>query len=597
MNRALLSPMLRRCLVIALSLVMTIACSACNPQRFKTATARVPQLIYAQPSSPSTFNVALNQSLFSLVVFGYLYEGLLITDGAGELEPALAESLPEISPDKRRLIFTLKPGLKWSDGQPLTIEDVIFSFQDIYLNEKIPSDVKDVLRVGQSRALPTVKKIDDRRVEFTVPEPFAPLLRNIGGMSILPAHMMRESVQKTDANGQLLFLSMWGTDTDPQKMVGSGLYRLEKYVPNQRLIFRRNPYYWRKDAQGNPQPYIERVVVQAIESTDTQLLNFRSGQLDSLEVTPEAFPLLKHEEERGKFTIYNAGPETITLFVSFNLNKARNAKNQPLVDPIKSRWFNTLAFRQAVAYAIDRDTMKTNIFRGLGDLQNSSFSPNGPYRLSPEAGLKVYDYNPEKSKQLLLGAGFHYNSQGQLLDNQGNRVKFELLVKSEEKTRVDMAVQIQQNLKQIGIETNLQVLNFNSIKKKLDSRNWECYVGGFGGGGVEPNSGANIWTSKGRLHQFNLGPQVGDQQPIQGWEASEWEQEIDQLLIAGVRELEEAKRKPIYAKLQQIAQEQVPFIYLVNKLSLEAVRDRIQGIQFSPLSGAFWNLYELKVLD
>ncbi len=587
----------RRWFLVVLAFVVAIALTSCNPSQFKTKAAQVPQLVFTTPSGPSTFNYPLNQSLFSLIVFGFIYDGLLTENYAldGKLEPALAESW-EISPDKKRIVFTLRDGLKWSDGQPLTVDDVIFTYHDVYLNEKIPTDITDVLRVGISRALPTVKKLDERRVEFSVPEPFVPFLRNVGGLPILPAHALRKSVQTTDAKGNPKYLSTWGTDTDPKEIIGTGSYRIESYTPSQRIIFRRNPYYWRKDAQGNPQPYVERIVVQIIENTDNQLVSFRSGQLDDLDVNPDAFRLLKREEKRAGFKIYNGGSDSGTLSISFNLNKARNNKNQPVVDPIKSRWFNTVAFRQAVAYAIDRETIKTNVFRGLGELLNSPIYAKSPYYLSLENGLKVYNYDPEKAKQLLLGAGFKYNPQGQLLDAEGKLVRFNMLVKAEDKTRVDMAVQIQQDLRKIGIQADLQVIAFNVVAQNLRNRNWECYVGGFGGGGVEPNNGFNIWSSKGGLHQFNQGPQPGEP-PIQGWEVSDWEKEIDRLFIQGSQEFDEAKRKAIYARFQQIVQEQLPFIHLVNKLALEAVRVRVQNLKYSALGGAFWNLYELKVTE
>lgn len=585
----------RRWLAVMLALVCTVALTGCNPSQFKTKAAQVPQLVFTTPSGPSTFNVPLNQSAFS--VFGYLYEGLLSENYTldGKLEPALAESW-EISPDKKRIVFTLRNGLKWSDGEPLTIDDVLFTYQDVYLNPKIPTDIKDILRVGTSRALPTVNKLDERRVEFSVPEPFVPFLRNVGGLPILPAHALRKAVQTTGTDGNPQYLSTWGTGTDPKEIIGDGPYMMESYTSSQRVIFRRNPYYWRKDAQGNPQPYVERIVLQIIENTDNQLVSFRSGQLDDLDVNPDAFPLLKREEKRGRFTIYNGGPDTTTLFVGFNLNKARSSQNKPFVDPIKSRWFNNQAFRQAVAYAINREAMKKNIYRGLGELLNSPIYVKSPYYLSPEQGLKVYNYDPDKAKQLLLGAGFKYNSQGQLLDAEGNQVRFNMLVKAEDQIRVSMAVQIQQDLSKIGIQADLRAIAFNVVIESLRSRNWECYVGGFAGGGVEPHNGFNIWSTKGGLHQFNQGQQPGEP-PIQGWEVADWEKEIDRLFVEGSQEFDEAKRKAIYAQFQQIAQEQLPFIHLVNKLSFEAVRDRVQNLKYSALGGAFWNLYELKVTE
>lgn len=583
-------------LAVALMLSSLLVLTGCSLDQFKTQAAQVPQLVFVSPSDPSTFNPPLNDSLFSRIVYGLIYDGLINENGVtAELEPGLAESW-EIAEDKRRITFTLREGLKWSDGQPFTVDDIVFTYNDIYFNEKIPSGVRDILRIGTSGTFPSVRKLDERRVEFTVPEPFAPFLRYVGGITILPKHILEESVRTTDANGNLKYLSTWGTDTDPQKIIGNGPYQMVSYTPAQRLIFRRNPYYWRKDAQGNPQPYIERIIVQIIENTDSQLLTFRSGELDSLEVTPEAFGLLKQKEKQGKYTVYNGGPASDTRFVCFNLNKARNNKGQPFVDPIKSRWFNTLAFRQAVAYGIDRERMKNTVYRGLGAVQHSPVDVQSPFYLSPEEGLKVYNYDLEKAKQLLLDAGFKYNAQGQLQDWDGNRVRFTLLVKSEEKSRVDAAVQVQQDLEKLGIKADLQVINFNVVIQKLQRRNWDAYVGGFGGGGADPHSGFNIWYSQGSLHQFNQGPMPGEP-PIKGWEATDWELEIDRLFEAGVKELDESKRKEIYGQFQQISAEQVPFIHLVNPLALEAVRDRVEGIKYTALGGAFWNLYELRVVE
>lgn len=581
-------------MLVGLCCCFVLALGSCQVQNFRTAAAQVPQLVVAAPSDPSTFNYALNDSLYS--VFGYLFDGLLESNGiTGELEPGLAETW-QVAPDKKRVTFTLRPGLKWSDGQPLTVEDVLFTFQDIYLNPKIPSGQQDILRIGVSGKFPAVRKLDDRRVEFQTPEPFAPFIRVCGGLPILPKHILEPSIRKTDAKGNLVFLSTWGTDTDPKQIIGNGPYVMTEYTPSQRVVFRRNPYFWQKDPQGQAKPYIERIIYQIIESDANQLIRFRSTELDSIDVKPEMFSLLKQEEKRLGFTVYNGGPGPGTRSLSFNLNQAKDDKGQPLVDPIKSRWFNNQKFRQAVAYAIDRDRIVNNVYRGLAEPLNSPIWSATPYFLKPEEGLKVYNYEPTKSKQILQEAGFKYDSQGQLLDNQGNRVEFTLLVKSEEKSRVDMTTQIAQDLAAIGIKANMQVVSFNTVLQRLTQRSWEAYVGGFGGGGLDPNSGSNIWRSTGTLHQFNQGPQA-DKSPIQGWVVSDWEKEIDRLFIAGAQELDERKRKAIYGEFQQVVQEQLPFIHLVSDLTLEAVRDRVQNLRFSGLGGSFWNLPDLKVID
>jgi peptide/nickel transport system substrate-binding protein len=577
----------RHWLAVMLVMLSAIAFSSCRLADYKTQAAQIPRLVVSTLSDPKTFNYALSSE--SPNVFSYIYEGLITENGlTGAIEPALAERW-QISEDKQRIVFTLREGLKWSDGEPLTVDDVVFTYNEIYFNELIPTTVRDVLKIGESEALPTVRKLSERQVEFTVPEPFAPFLR-ITSLPILPAHSLQESITTKDAQGKPKFLTMLGTSTDPSTIIVNGPYQLVSYVPNERVIFQKNPYYWRKS-----QPYIEQFIWQIVESTDTSLIQFRSGGLDVLSISPDYFSLLKREEKRSNFSIHEDGPAPGTSFIAFNLNKGRR-NGKPLIDPIKSRWFNTVAFRQAVAHAINREQMNNNIFRGLGELQNSPISVQSPYYFSPKDGLKVYDYNPERSKKLLIKAGFKYNEQAQLLDADGNRVHFTLITNAGNKIREAMASQIQADLSQIGIQIDLFPLAFNALLDKLNNTiDWDCYLLGLTGG-IEPNDGANVWSVNGGSHRFNQPAKPG-QMPIEGREISDWEQEIGRLYILGAKELDEAKRKAIYAETQRITQDYLPFIYLVSPLSMSAVRNRVQGIQFSALGGTLWNIYELKAVD
>ena len=593
--------MLSILLTLTLVLICQLTLTSCNPRELKTEAAQVSQWVTSTLREPKTFNYALNQEFPH--VFLFTTEGLTTLNGiTKEIEPALAESW-EISDDKKHIIFTLREGLKWSDGEPLTADDVVFTYQDVIFNQEIPTDWKDGLKIGASGAFPQVKKIDDRRIGFILPEPFAPFLANTTGSStnsvgILPKHALMESIKSKDSQGNPQFIVTWRTDTDPAKIIVNGPYKIESYTANQRVVFRRNPYYWRKDSQGNQLPYVERIIWQIIESTDTTTLQFRSGGLDAIEVNPEDFSLLKREEKRGNFTVYNGGPRLTRTFISFNLNKGRRKNGKPVVDPIKSRWFNNLTFRQAIAHAIDRQRMLNNVFRGVGTLQDSPIDIQSPYYISATEGLKVYDYNPQKAKELLLGAGFKYNSRGQLLDADGNRVRFSLITNTENKTRVAMGAQIRQDLSKIGIQVDYNPINFNILVDKIsNSLDWECYLLGFISGGTEPHDGANVWLPDGGLHTFNQKPQPG-QEPLIGREVADWEAEIGRLYVQGAQEFDQAKRKAIYAQTQRLTQEYLPFIYLVNPLSLAAVRDRIQGVKYSALGsqgGTLWNKYELKV--
>ena len=561
----------------ALVLGLTIAGCAIAPSQTAETSSQIVQGILGDLK---TFNAALSTETPN--IFGLTYEGLTRKDPfTDETEPALAESW-EVSENGLRVVFTLREGLHWSDGAPLTADDVDFTFNEVYLNDAIPTSTRDILHIGQSRSLPQVRALDDRRVEFRLPEPFAPFFGSTGA-SILPAHALRESVRTLDNEGKPEFLSKWSIGTPPEEIIVNGPYQLESYATSQRVVYRRNPYYWQ-----DPEPHIERVIWEIVENQDVELVRFRSRDLDSLGISPEYFSLLKREEDRGNFTIYNGGPAYGTLFITFNLNKGIR-EDKPLVDPVRSRWFNTVEFRQAIAHAIDRGKMIDNVYRGLGEPQNSHISVQSPFY---DSTVKRYDYDPKRARELLLAAGFKYEDD-KLIDREGNRVRFTLLTNAGNKVREAIGAQIQQDLGAIGIQVDFNPIAFSVLVDKLtNTLDWECILIGFGGGN-EPHFSSNLWNPDGNLHLFNQKPRTG--MPVVGREVFDWEDRIGQLYIQAASELDFEKRKALYAETQQLTQEYLPAINLVNALSLSAVRDRFEGIRYSPLGGAFWNIEELQI--
>ena len=564
-------------LLIALPTLLTSCVGA-------TGKSTANQIVVSILSDPKTFNPALSTE--SPNVFGLTFEGLLSQNViTGEFEPHLAETW-EFSEDNQELTFTLRENLQWSDGAPLTVDDVLFSFNDVYLNDKIPTSSRDILRIGTEGTLPEVSQVGDRQIKFTLSEPFAPVLSSLG-MEILPKHILQESVETLDSEGNSTFVSMWGAGTAPEELVVNGRFQIESYSVGQRVIFKRNPHYW-----DSPKPYVDNVVWQIVPNTDTTLLQFRSGDLDVTSVSPEYFSLLKKEEERGNFNIYNGGPSYGTSFIAFNLNTgSRNGK--PLVEPYKSKWFNNVKFRQAVAYALDRDRMVNNIYRGLGTPQNSGVSIQSPFFYE---GIKGYNYNQDKARALLTEAGFYYDDQGKLYDVENNLVRFNLITNAGNKIRESMATQIEQDLEAIGMEVDYTPIGFNILVSKLsDSLDWDCFLLGLTGGN-EPNSGANVWAVDGNLHMFNQKARPGTD-PISDRQINDWEIEIADLYVKAAQELDFEKRKAIYAETQKLGAEYLPFIYTVNNFSLSAVRNNIQGVQHSALGGSLWNIEALTLTD
>jgi peptide/nickel transport system substrate-binding protein len=554
------------------------------------------RLVVPLDSDIKTFNPVLINDAYSGIVIGYTLTGLISENPiTKEIESELAEKW-EFQQDGKQLIFTLRPDLKWSDGQPLTVDDILFTYQSIILNEKIPTGTRDVLRVGQSQSLPKVEKLDERRISFLLSEPFAPALRTLGGIAPLPKHIFEPTLREdpSDPNKKLKFLETWTLSTPVSQLVGSGPYVIQEYRPSERVIYKPNPYYWKKGS-----PNIPQLVMQIVESPDTALLRFRSNDLDMYRLRGEDYQLLKRFEERDRYKIYNAGPATGQAFIMFNLNKGRNPKtNEPFVDPIKSKWFNDVNFRRAIAYSLNREAMITNLSRGLAQTQNSPVSVPSPYFFAPENGLKVYDYEPKKAKEILLKAGYKYDSEQQLRDAQDNIVRFTLLAPAG--GRVALGAQIKNDLEQLGMKIDFNPVDFRIISDKLDnSKQWDATILGFTGG-AEPNSAINLWAPDGDSHMFNKGP-VGDEPPFPDREVSDWERKIHELMIKGAQELDEAKRKAIYAEYQQLVQEQLPLIHLTIPLYLVAVRDRVENAQPTALAGstgvtgALWNVEKLKL--
>lgn len=597
LNTRLQGTRLWRLLLLGLTMfalvVITASCSSLDQLRlnnFRTETADVPTLVSPVVGEPKTFNYFLSNESSSSDVLGFLYQGLISIDQTnGEIVPALAESW-EISEDGQTIVFLLKDDLKWSDGEPLTVDDIVFTFNDILLNEEITTDTRDVLRVGAEGKLPTVRKIGERLVEFKIPEPFAPFLR-VTGIAIMPKHILAATITNKDGDGQPLFMSTWGTNTDPSEIVGNGPYTIKAFVPGERIVFERNPYFWEKGPNGEQLPEIEEMVWPVVSSQDSQFVSFRSGDSDLMAVTPDNFSLIKQDENQGNYTVYNGGPTTTRLFLTFNLNKG-SINGQPVVDPIKSAWFNKKEFRQAVAYAIDRETMLTNIFKGLGELQNSQIAPQSPYYA--QQGLPVYDYDIEKAKELLLSAGFDYRGD-QLVDEKGNIVRFTLQTNVGNKIREFAGAQIKQNLSLIGITVDFQPIDFNKLITNIgDSLQWDAIVLGFGAG-VEPNSSANLWLTTGGLHFFNQDSK-GELQ-LTGREVYDWEQRISDLYVQAAQELDDNKRKALYLETQKLVQENLPFIHLVGQYSMSAVRNKIENVKYTALGGTLWNIEELKIVE
>lgn len=530
---------------------------------------------------PKTFNPFNCKDNISSQLSSVMYDGLLTSDPiTGQPIPKLAKSF-SISPDGKTYTIKLRHGVKWSDGKPITADDVVFTWRDIIFAGLGDTSTRDSLVIDDK--LPTVKKIDDYTVIFTTPKPFAPFVRMLS-TSIAPKHFFISAVK----NGGVDFDTFLSTNTNPSDFVVSGAFKLKEYVPAQRVVFERNPNYYEINKKGEKLPYLNRLVFLIVGDLNNEVLKFEAKELDIISLQGSKVARYKAIEPHSDFKLYNLGPTTGTMYLSLNLNNRTNKKGKFYVDPIKQKWFQDLNFRKAVDYAIDRKNMVFNIANGIGA---PLFTPESLNSIYLNKKLKPYDKDINKSKELLKKSGFYTDRKGRLYDKYGHRVEFDLYTNAGNTEREAIGVMVKQDLEDLGMKVNFKPIEFNSLVNKLVSTfDWDMVIMGLTGSPLEPNGGKNVWLSDGRLHMFNMRtPGEGKAKLLP------WEKELDYLYTQGALATKFEDRKKYYDKYQEIVYNEKPMIYIYSPVIIMAIRDKFKNIYPSNLGGLTHNIEEIYI--
>jgi peptide/nickel transport system substrate-binding protein len=454
------------------------------------------------------------------------------------------------------------------------------------MRESMLLDVPDG-KGGFKRAPLGYRKVDDRTIEFKFPVRYAPA-RDILSFPIAPRHKL-EAAFKAGQPSSTRFNSTWGVNVNVKELVSSSAWLLQEYVPGQRLVYVRNPNYWKKDEQGRPLPYLDKYVVIIVPDTNASVLKFRAGDTDLLGIGQYTeYPELKRGEAKGNYKILNLGPTWGNSFLSLNMNpRSQVARDKPHLVEL----FRDARFRRAVSHAINRERLIKNVFLGFAQPMYGPESPANKAFFN--AGVAKYEYSVEKAKALLNEIGARDSNGDGIVEYKGKPVRFNILTNVENKTRISIATNITDDLRKIGVNAIFTPINFNKLVAYLDAKpekgkpyppyNWESIVLGFTGS-PDPNNGRSIWTSSGNLHQWY---------PYQTKPDTPWEAEIDRIFREGAQEMDEAKRKALYDQWQVIAGEQLPLIYTVVPEGLLALRNGFGNIKPSSLGGVLWNLEEV----
>jgi peptide/nickel transport system substrate-binding protein len=533
-----------RCAVSLLSLCLFVGSAPSG--RGQSAA----ELHFCLHGEPKTFNPIFVDDEASENV-RYLTGGVLIRVNrqTQALEPALAESW-QVSRDGRKVTFHLRKGLYFSDGTPFSSADVAYTMK-LLMDPETHSATGDAFRTGE-RTLDVQTPSSDVAV-ISFPTLVAGLERLFDQVAILSAKSPKK------------------------EMSVLGPYYVSEYVAGSYVLLRRNPNYWKHDAEGHALPYIETVRLDIQRNRDVELMRFRRGELQLINrLDAQQFDRLQKESPGAA---RNAGTGLDGEEIWFNQVAASTLPDY------KKKWFRTADFRKGISMAINRDDLVRVVFDGYATPAYGPVSPSNHFWFN--TSLPAPRHDQQGAIEQLARAGFRLENST-LKDSAGNRVEFTVITNSGNTVREKMATMIQQDLSEIGITMKVVTLDFPSLIERITRTfDYDACLLGLVNTDLDPNGQLTVWMSSGEDHQWN---------PNQKTPATTWEAEIDKLMREQAAAPSEKVRKAKFDRVQQIVTEQQPFIYLVNEDALSAVSSELDGAAPVALNPqAFWNIESLRL--
>jgi len=485
---------------------------------------------------------------------------------------------PEIVVDEAnntmQVVLTLRDDLYWSYYNSdrkvkVTSDDVIFWYDEIRGDPDFQSSgyyQQFMVLPDGSEAHIDIRKIDDRRFAFHFPIIIAEPLLSVN-MEFGPRHIYEPAKR---AGGVDAVRNLFNVSSDPRAIPSMGEWFLVEYTPGQRLVYKRNPDYWRKDANGVSIPYVEENIVRIIPDENTQLLLFRNGETESYRLRPEDLDGLVNNGD-GSYTVFNSEGSLSAAFWAFNQNPVNSGKPQ-------YEWFIQKEFRQAMSCLLNRDRLNAQVYRGLAQPKLSIFPEPNPY-YNPNITLQ-YLFDTRRAVTLLSSIGIKQDSSGVMRDSSGRQIEFDLYIVSDITMYQDTASIMMDELSKVGIKLNIRIVEFQKLVEMLfNTFDWDSLIIALSGNNVFPSQGSNTWPSNGNLHLWN---------PNQETPATEWEARVDYLYNEGLYTIDSAKAQAIWDEFQSILLEQCPIIHLMRSRGFWALNNRwdLTNVYFDNLNGA-----------
>jgi peptide/nickel transport system substrate-binding protein len=575
----------RNAIVTGLCAVLVLGPAACpaSAQSMRTPMPEVGvpggRFVIGVTNDARTLNPIMSNEANSSDVINRLFTALTEYDNIAQRPcPALARSW-DVSRDGLTWTWHLRRGARFSDGHPITAEDVLFSFAVAYDTTLRQSKYELLTPHGRKMQ---VSAPDSYTVLTRVSRPYALMVPAVGALRILPKHVL-EPVWRAGR-----FESSYGVGTPPESLVTSGPWELKQFVPREKTVLTRNPYWFGVDARGRRLPYLEELVFLVVPDQNTSVLKFQAGEVDGIDnVKAEDYGRFARDQRKGGYTLHDLGTALTSNFFWFNLNTVKKpggkrVVGEPCADPVHYAWFSNRGFRRAVSMAIDREAITRSVFFGQG-VKNWSLMTAG-YRLFYSPRTSGPDYDPGGAKRLLARLGFRdRNGDGVLEDPQGNPVRFTLKTNAGT-TRVQMANFVRDDLAKVGIQCTVGVVDFNVLVNNMrEDFDYDAILAGLGAA-VPPDPGmcGNFYRSSAVSHFWN----IRQARPETAAEAR-----VDSLFdeLLSPRELPDRQR--LSAEIDRIVNDQCWVIWLPTMGIQMPVRNRFGNVQPSILPHRLlWNI-------
>lgn len=536
-------------------------------------------LVIGALAAPKSFNPVVSSETSSSDIWHLMFDRLVTFDPlAHEFSPSLAKSW-EVSDDGLTWTFTLRDGLRWSDGVELDSGDVVFAFEVIY-DDGIPAVGREVLSLEGEPF--EVSAPNPYTVKISTAKPYGPMLY---AMSSAFWPLPRHALEKAFLSGS--FAESMGVGTPSGELVVSGPFMLKIAEPG-RTVLTPNPYYWKTDEIGTRLPYLDRVVFVEAGDWNSWRLRFEAGEVDYYLCRPEEISGFHRGGAAGDYSVYDLGLEAGTTHFWYNLNGGSNADGVPYVEPYKHEWFNDIRFRRATSHAIDRESIVRAVYHGWGEPIYGPTSPVDALWYNPE--IPKYAYDPATADSLLTSMNLvDRDGDGIREDSRGRDVGFTFVSNVETPARTAMGNMISMDLREVGVNAVFTSLNFNTLVTLIgDSFQYDACLLSLTSG-PDPVGGIDVWRSSGWMHAFA---------PNQASPGTKWEAEVDRLVLQNLTGRTFAERKAYWDKAQTLFAENLGFIFVANQKTCVVIRNKFGNLRPQPYQEwhrAAWNAEELFV--